>query len=211
MVAERTDGAGVTDDAATDGVGDAEDSRRSSSHASVHSARNGTTGVRYGPPAGVPCSLCSGATRGDDVMVVVRYSPGEGDGDDAGDGGDVGDRDDAGNGDDAGDAARVACRDCGNEVAELLEAWTPLAGLDVSADRPIGAAYEAVADDCGFCGDALAERRVTGVECYRAGDAYDGGLGTHRDYALCPSCAGVFAQFLTDVGAGRNGGDDDGQ
>lgn len=204
MVAERTDATGVTDDAATDGVGDAEDSRRSSSHASVHSARNGTTGVRYGPSPGVPCSLCERATHGDDVMVVVRYAPGEGD--DATD-------DDDGPHDDVrpNDDARVACRDCGNEVAELLEAWTPLAGLDVRADRPIRAAYEAVADDCGFCGDALADRRVTGVECYRAGDAYDGGLGTHRDYALCPNCAGVFAQFLADVGASGNGGDDDGQ
>ena len=128
--------------------------------------------VRPGLPSG-PCRICDDALPRADQWILQRYADGR----------------------TASPDRRVCgiCPRCYPAVAELVDDWSPVAEPPVDGDS-IAAGYDAVADACSFCGDALAEPPV-GVEWYRAGSDHDG-PADRRHYALCGHCVSVFAEFL---------------
>ncbi|WP_225335089.1 hypothetical protein [Halomicrobium urmianum] len=89
------------------------------------------------------------------------------------------------------------CRDCADEVVELLSTWTALGAPPVNADAPIADGYRRVADACSFCDDPLDEG-AAGVEWY--GVARDADAAPeYANYALCEGCRTVTGRFLQHV------------
>ncbi len=90
------------------------------------------------------------------------------------------------------------CRDCADEVIELLSTWTTLGTPPVDGDAPIADGYSRIADACSFCEDPLDGDGVAGVEWYGTdGDA--GASLEYANYALCDGCRTITGQFLQSV------------
>ncbi|WP_226022830.1 hypothetical protein [Halomicrobium salinisoli] len=89
------------------------------------------------------------------------------------------------------------CRDCADEVVELLSTWTALGAPPVDADASIADGYRRIADACSFCEDPL-DGDAAGVEWYGTdGDA--DAAPQYANYALCEGCRVVTGQFLQSV------------
>jgi len=124
------------------------------------------------------CTYCEEPVS-DAVLAIQTYSP---DGTDHPDGLDEG--------------GLLLCADCATEPVSLLDSWVPRADPPVSADRPIADGYAETAEDCSFCADPIDSGPLLGVECYRRPG---GTLPPYANYALCPDCRGVFAEFLATL------------
>ena len=124
------------------------------------------------------CTYCDEPVS-DAVLAIQTYSP---TGSDHPDGLDAG--------------GLLLCADCATEPVSLLDSWEPRADPPVSADRPIADGYAETAAACSFCADPVDSAPVLGVECYRRPG---GTLPPYANYALCPDCRDVFAEFLTTL------------
>jgi hypothetical protein len=92
------------------------------------------------------------------------------------------------------------CPECAAEPVELLDSWDDHDRPPVDADRPIGAGYHEVADQCSFCTDELDSAAVVGIELYRRPEER---LPAYANYTLCADCRGVFEKFSENVSEGQ--------
>ncbi|MFW5974226.1 MAG: hypothetical protein ACOCPZ_02455 [Natrialbaceae archaeon] len=90
----------------------------------------------------------------------------------------------------------LLCAECATEPVTLLDSWDPRPDPPVAADRPIADGYAETAGTCSFCADPIESAPVLGVECYRRPGRT---LPPYANYALCPDCRDVFAEFLANL------------
>lgn len=103
----------------------------------------------------------------------------------------------------AADGFVAVCGTCGDEVAELVDAWTDHDRPAVSAEHSLSAGYRRVAEECSFCGRSLGEAPLLGLERFRERGAVER-RPSYANFSLCADCVPVFDEFLEGVAGTSN-------